>query len=268
MKLISKFIKQQAQKSGFALCGIAKAEILALEKERFEKALDQNYHAGKKYLERDIEKRFHPELLLQNCKSVVVCGFNYNMQNAESRMQKGKGRREKAESRMQNAESTLSSIRISRYEQIKDYHIFMKEKLNRLVQSLKEEYGDFNYKITVDTSTISEKAWAVKSGIGYYGKNGIIQTKFGSFVFLGTILMDREVDEYDVPTQQSCENCVACITACPTQAIVSPYQVDSNLCITYINQNNKEPNIKFIEQYGWVRSCDTCQDVCPNNLSS
>jgi len=268
MNPTSKFIKQQAQKCGFALCGIAKAEPLFLAKERFEKALAQNFHAGKKYLERDIDKRFHPELLLQNCKSVIVCGFNYNMQNmSERRMEDGEWRKEQGTGRKVDSDINEKSIRynVSQYEQIKDYHVFMKEKLENLVQSLQEEYGIFKYKTTVDSSAISEKAWAVRAGIGYYGKNGVIQTQFGSFVFLGTILMDREVDEYDAPNQQSCGNCAECITACPTHAIIAPYYVNSNQCITHINQNKKETDIKFIEKYGWLRSCDTCQDICPNN---
>jgi epoxyqueuosine reductase QueG len=79
MKLQSKQIKQFARDCGFALCGIAKAQPLMLAKERFEKALSQNFHANKEYLERDVEKRFYPELLLEHCKTVIVCGFNYNM---------------------------------------------------------------------------------------------------------------------------------------------------------------------------------------------
>jgi len=258
MKMTSQIIKQEVHKYGFALCGIAKSEPLTIDKERFEKALLQNFHAKKEYLERDIDKRFHPELLLENCKSVVVCGFNYNMGyvvEAKNILPSGERRREKGEGR-----------KISQYVQIKDYHVFMKEKLEKLVKELQEKFGDFNYKTTIDSSAISEKAWAVQAGIGYYGKNGIIQTSFGSFIFLGTILIDREVDVYDTPNQNSCGDCSKCIAACPTKAIVVPYYVDCNQCITNITLNKNETDFTRIAQYGWLIACDICQNACPNNI--
>jgi len=245
------FIKKVALKQGFDLCGIANAEPLSVEKGRFEKALTQNLHANKEYLERDIDKRFHPELLLTNCKSVIVCAFNYNTQ-------------------ISNLKSHISNLKsqISQYAQIKDYHIFMKEKLEALARSLQDKCGSFNYKITVDSSAISEKAWAVQAGIGYFGKNGIIQTTFGSFVYLGCLLIDADVDYYDNPNSAHCGNCGKCIAGCPAKAIVAPYQVDSNLCISNINLNKNETNFTHIAKYGWLVGCDECQNVCPNNANA
>jgi epoxyqueuosine reductase len=156
--------------------------------------------------------------------------------------------------------------KIARYAQIEDYHIFMKEKLELLARHLQEQYGNFNYKTTVDTLTISEKAWAVRAGIGYYGKNGVLQTSLGSFIFLGILLIDKEVDAYDEPNTKSCGNCNKCIAGCPTGAIVNPYYVDCNQCISHINLNKKETDFSRIAQYGWIKGCDVCQEVCPNNL--
>jgi len=252
MQTSSQLIKQNAKNCGFNLCGITKPLPLKLEKERFEKSLSQNFHAKKEYLERDIDKRFHPELLLENCKSVIVCGFNYNIENCMCGMRYEVCGNDK--------------FKISQYAQIKDYHIFMKEKLGMLAQSLQEKYGDFNYKTTTDSSVISEKAYAVQAGIGYYGKNGIIQTPIGSFVFLGTLLIDKEVDQYDEPDKNSCGNCGKCMAACPTKAIVAPYYVDCNRCITHITLNKKETDFSRIAQYGWLIACDACQNICPNNL--
>jgi epoxyqueuosine reductase len=118
----------------------------------------------------------------------------------------------------------------------------------------------------VDSSNISEKAWAVQSGVGYYGKNGIIQTSAGSFVFLGILLIDKEVNMYDTPNQNSCGGCCRCIKACPTQAIAAPYYIDCNQCITAITTNKKETDFTRIAQYGWLIGCDICQNVCPNNV--
>ena len=250
MNIASDFIKQIAQNNGFALCGIAKAEPLSIEQNRFEAALTQNFHAKKEYLERDIEKRFNPELLLKNCKSVVVCGFNYNT--------------------VRGKRCEVNGVRceVSLYAKIKDYHIFMKEKLEVVAQNLKENYGDFNYKTTIDSSGISEKAWAVRAGIGYYGKNGIIQTSVGSFVFLGLLLMDIEVDEYDTPNLKTCGNCSKCMIECPTRAIVKPYYVDCNQCITFLNTNKNEDDFFKVAKYGWWYACDICQNVCPNNANA
>ena len=254
MSLSSIIIKQTAQQHGFSLCGMAKSFPLRLEKERFENALAQNFHAQKAYLERDIEKRFSPELLLKDCKSVIVCGFNYNTEN-EKNVEECRG----------VARNAPNRYKISKYAQIKDYHVFMKEKLEGVAQRLKEKYGDFNYKTTVDSSSISEKAWAVQAGIGYYGKNGTIQTSLGSFIFIGILLIDKEVDEYDTPNLNTCGNCNRCMSSCPTEAIPLPYYVDCNRCITNIVQNKKETDFKRVAKYGWLIACDECQNVCPHN---
>jgi len=265
MKLQSDTLKQLAYKQGFALCGIAKAEPLFIEKERFEKALAQNFHAKKAYFERDIEKRFHPELLLENCKSVIVCGFNYNTRYT---LHVTRYTLHVTPNPLPQTPHPSPHTLISQYAQIKDYHVFMKEKLEALAQNLTGKFGIFNYKTTVDSSTISEKAWAVKSGIGYYGKNGVIQTQFGSFVFLGCLLIDKELDTYDTPNQKTCGNCNTCIENCPTNAIVAPYYVDCNRCISNINLNKNETDFSSIAKYGWLVGCDECQNVCPNNAKA
>ena len=257
MLFLSQTIKESALTCGFSLCGIAKAEPLIEEKERFDRALSQNFHAKKEYLERDSDKRFNPKLLLENCKSVIVCGFNYYMGENDNNCK---------EKPCSSLELQKDKLKISKYAQIKDYHVFMKEKLELLAQSLQEIYGEFNYKTTADSSIISEKAFAVQAGVGYYGKNGSIQTPIGSFVFLGTLLIDKEVELYDPPNKNSCDNCSKCIHACPTHAIVEPYYVDCNQCITNINLNKKETDFTQIARYGWLIACDVCQDVCPNNI--
>jgi len=257
MPFQSEIIKQEARKCGFDLCGIAPTKLLKLEKERFEKALARNYHAKKTYLERDINKRFDPESLLKNCKSVIVCGFNYNMQKPET-IDKPLLVKKKL--------SPIKEYKISQFAQIIDYHIFIKEKLEDMACGLQEKFGFFHYKTTVDSSSISEKAWAVEVGLGYYGKNGIIQTALGSFVFLGILLIDKEVDTYNEANQNSCGDCCKCLTACPTKAIVAPYYVDCNQCIASINVLKKANSFTQIAKYGWIIGCDECQNVCPNNL--
>ena len=252
--LSSQIIKQTAANCGFGLCGIAKAAPLVAEKERFGKALAQNYHAKKEYLERDVDKRFSPLLLLDNCKSVVVCGFNYNTEPIPRR------------GVTCYTHCHQQKIKISRYAWIKDYHVFMKEKLEKLAQDLQHQFGAFNYKTTVDSSVISEKGWAVQAGVGYYGCNGIIQTALGSFAFLGILLIDKEIDKYDESNKKTCRNCKKCMAACPTKAIAAPYCVDSNLCISNINLNRKETDFMQIAKYGWLIGCDVCQEVCPNNI--
>lgn len=247
MIISTKSIKNFAKSVGFSLCGIAKAKPLFIEKERFEKALSQNLHARKPYLEREIEKRFNPELMLENCKSVIVCMFHYDANNGDSGMGKFWNRT------------------ISKYAQIKDYHIFMKDKLEKLAQNICVEFGKFQYKTTVDSSGISEKSWAVQAGLGYFGKNGIIQTTLGSYLYIGTLLIDKEVDNYDEPNLGSCGSCSLCIQKCPTKAIITPFCVDSNRCISNINLSKQTTDFSAIKNFGWLEGCDICQQICPNN---
>jgi len=127
---------------------------------------------------------------------------------------------------------------------------------------------DCRWKICVDTSPLLEKAWAEESGIGWIGKNSnLINKKNGSWFTLGFMILTKNLIP-DKPHQSLCGKCDICIESCPTQAIIEPFVIKSDLCIAYHTIESKEKTIpKNIKKNlnGWVAGCDICQDVCPWN---
>jgi len=141
-------------------------------------------------------------------------------------------------------------------------------KLAQLENQLKDIDPEFESKSYVDTGPVMDKVWAVKSGLGWMGKHtNVINKRFGSWIFLSTIITNYEFN-YSKIIPDFCGTCVACIDACPTDAIVQEYLVDANKCISFLTIENKSmiPD-KFQGKFdNWVFGCDICQDVCPWNI--
>ena len=122
--------------------------------------------------------------------------------------------------------------------------------------------------VCVDTAPVMEKVWAQRAGLGWQGKHtNLISTDYGSWLFLGEIIIDLDL-EYDAPFEQDlCGSCTACIDACPTKALVE-YELDANKCISYLTIEHRGD---FLDGYddldGWIYGCDICQEVCPWNIS-
>lgn len=156
--------------------------------------------------------------------------------------------------------------KISRYGWGRDYHRVMQKKLKALAAWLKERGAIARY--YADTGPLSDKSWAQQAGIGWIAKNGnVISRQFGSWIFLGEILTDLDL-EADRPHTAHCGTCTRCLDACPTGAIVSPSVVDANRCIAYHTIENRSetlPEAIATQLDGWVAGCDICQDVCPWN---
>ena len=248
MEVTNQIVIEEAQAEGFELVGFAKAEELKDETSRLEEWLRRGYQAGMKYMERNLEKRRDPSEILHGAKSVISLGLNYYTKEQYPGI-KGKGK-------------------ISRYAWGTDYHYIIWEKLERLEGRLKEIDPDFKSVSYVDTGPLMDKAWAVKSGLGWMGKHtNIINKQYGSWFFISTIITNREF-EYLEPIADFCGSCTACIDACPTGAIADEYIVDANKCISYLTIENKgEISGGFKEKFeGWLFGCDICQDVCPWNL--
>lgn len=247
--LTSVEIKKKAIELGFCKIGIVSAELLEPEGERFFKWLDRGYHGEMAWLNREPEKRTDPKLIFSAAKSVVVVAMNYfTPHEQEGGKDKGK---------------------ISRYAWGDDYHDVLRERLKDLLDCIKLEAPEIEGKICVDTTPVLEKAWAVRAGIGWLGKHSnVITTDHGSWVFLGEIILNVEL-EYDLETvPDHCGSCTACLDACPTQAIVEPYVVDSTKCISYATIELRDETLpKEIASNlnGWIYGCDICQDVCPWN---
>jgi len=168
-----------------------------------------------------------------------------------------------------NASEDLNVGKISNYAWGEDYHTLIKPRLYKLLQSIQTIEPGINGLACIDTSPVMEKVWAQKSGIGWIGKHtNLISRDYGSWIFLGEIIIDKELD-YDAPfIEDLCGSCTACLDACPTNAFPEPYILDSSKCISYLTIENREAFSNEIgaNLSGWIYGCDICQEVCPWNI--
>jgi epoxyqueuosine reductase len=248
----TQFIKSLATELGFSYCGIAKAEFLEEEAPRLEDWLNKGYQGKMSYLENHFDKRLNPNLLVPGAKSVISLLYNYY---PEKDLAKNGG----------------EHFKIAKYAYGEDYHFVIKEKLKIFLEKIKEQVGDVTGRAFVDSAPVHERAWAKKAGLGWIGKNSLLLNRsMGSFFFLAELIIDLNL-EYDGPVKDYCGTCTACIDACPTDAIVEPYQVDGSKCISYFTIELKEEIPAEVKGKfeNWIFGCDICQNVCPwNSFSS
>ena len=246
----SQLIKNEALRLGFMACGISKAEFLEEEAPRLEKWLENNHHGQMGYMENHFDKRLDPRLLVEGAKSVVSLTLNYFTEHTQL---------------------DLDAPKISKYAYGADYHTVIKDKLKELLAFINDEIGEVGGRAFVDSAPVLDRAWAKRAGIGWVGKNSnIISKKSGSFFFLAELIIDLEL-EYDHPfNTDHCGTCTKCIDACPTDAILSPFIIDANKCISYLTIELKDeiPNGFGDKMDNWMFGCDVCQDVCPWNKFS
>jgi epoxyqueuosine reductase len=156
--------------------------------------------------------------------------------------------------------------RISCYAGGDDYHNVLDNALVKL-ETFAQEQGASQTKSYVDTGPVLERDWAARAGLGWIGKNTmLINQGLGSWLFLGTVLTNVELAPDD-PSPDRCGTCTECLDACPTGALVSPYLLDSRLCISYLTIEHKgaiPPRLRPLVG-DWVFGCDICQSVCPWN---
>ena len=248
----SERIKESAKKVGFELVGIAKAEAMNEEFERYQEWIASNYHATMQYMERNLEKRQDIREILPGAESVIVVGLSYHTPYQH--------------------EQASGQGKLSRYAWGTDYHEILPVKMQEIVSVITSISPESQSKIYVDTGPIPEKQWARKAGIGWQGKNSnIISREIGSWFFLGIIITTLPL-EYDKPIDDYCGTCTACLNACPTEAIIEPYKVDAGKCISYWTIEAKpqiEIPLNIAENMeNWIYGCDICQDICPWNRFS
>ena len=243
----SQLIKTEAKKLGFLSCGISKADFLEDEAPRLERWLKDGKHGKMAYMENHFDKRLDPRLLVPDAKSIISLLLNYY--------------------------TPLNQLdgapKISKYAYGKDYHHVIKDKLKQLFQIINNKIGEVSGRVFVDSAPVMEKSWAVRSGLGWQGKNtNLISKKAGSFFFIAELIVDLEL-EYDTPVTDHCGTCTACIDACPTEAL-TPYNIDASKCISYLTIELKDqiPTAFKNKMDDWAFGCDICQDVCPWNRFS
>lgn len=241
-------IKAEAKRLGFLSCGVSKAEFLEEEAPRLEQWLQKGMQGEMAYMENHFDKRLDPTKLVEGAKSVISLLLNYFPEETQQQ----------------------DTYKISKYAWGRDYHHVIKSKLRNLQEFISENIGEVHGRAFVDSAPVLDKAWAVRSGLGWMGKHSNVLTRqLGSFYFIAELITDLEL-EYDHPVTDHCGSCTACLDACPTGAIVQPYVVDGSKCISYftIELKNEIPTTVKGQFDDWIFGCDICQDVCPWNRFS
>lgn len=242
-------VREEALRLGFDACGFAKAGRLETEERRLEEWLNQGRHGTMGWMENHFDKRVDPTKLVPGSQSVVSVISSY-FHPAHEQQQHMSG-----------------APKIAKYAQGRDYHKVYKKKLKKLFAFTEEMLGELNGRVFVDSAPVLDKAWAVRAGLGWIGKNAnLLNRDTGSFLFIGEMIIDAEF-LYSTQVTDHCGTCTRCIEACPTNAIYEPYRVDASRCISYHTIEMKEqiPE-KYRESVGeWLYGCDICQDVCPWN---
>jgi epoxyqueuosine reductase len=243
-------IKQLASEFGFNFCGIAQATKLEEDARRLEFWLSKGMHGNMHYMERYFDLRIDPRQLVPGAKSVITLLLNY----------------------FPTENQDAGTPKISKYAYGKDYHEVIREKLNKLIESIKNNVGEIHGRGFVDSAPVLERTWAQRSGLGWVGKNGnLINKQTGSFFFIATLITDLDLVPDEPFAKDYCGTCTRCIDACPTDAILPGKIVDGSKCISYFTIELKDMLIPT-EMKGkfenWAFGCDICQDVCPWNRFS
>ncbi|BFN30006.1 iron-sulfur cluster-binding protein [Vibrio harveyi] len=243
-------IKIWGKELGFQKVGICDVDLSEHEA-ALQKWLDQGYHGSMDWMARHGMMRARPNELLPGTVRVISVRMDYLPPEA------------KFASNLANKNHAY----ISRYALGRDYHKLLRKQLNKLGKLIEQEVGQFGYRPFVDSAPILERPLAQKAGLGWTGKHSLILDKdCGSWFFLGELLIDLPLP-VDEPSVDQCDKCKACITSCPTQAIVDEKVVDARRCISYltIEFDGVIPE-EFRKPMGnRIYGCDDCQLVCPWN---
>ncbi|CNH35912.1 putative iron-sulfur cluster-binding protein [Yersinia massiliensis] len=256
MNQLAQHIKQWGQSLGFQQVGICDTDLSA-EEPRLQAWLDKQYHGEMAWMARHGMLRARPHELLPGTLRVISVRMNYLPA--------------KAAFASTLKDSSLGYV--SRYALGRDYHKLLRQRLKKLgdqIQNYCLEQQAINFRPFVDSAPIMERSLAAKAGIGWVGKHSLILNRdAGSWFFLGELLIDLPLP-VDKPQEEQCGRCVACITTCPTGAIVAPYTVDARRCISYltIELEGAIPE-EFRPLMGnRIYGCDDCQLICPWNRFS
>ncbi len=246
---LTEHLKAEARRLGFDDVGIAPA-VTPPGYPDFLRWLAAGRQAGMGYIERHAAQRSHPRSVFEGVRSVVVVSVVYGRDDGQA------------------TPAGVTQGKIAQYARGLDYHGVLRQKLEALLGWLRAEIPGASGRGVVDTAPLLERDFARLAGLGWIGKNTmLISRRLGSFTFLGALLVDVEL-AYDRPHETNhCGSCTRCLDACPTEAFVGPYELDSRRCISYwtIEHRGMMPDAPASQLDGWVYGCDICQDVCPWN---
>lgn len=242
---LTRYIKDKATEIGFEKIGITKATATKDEKVRLEKWIKNNHHGSMSWIEKRKDERGNIFNYFKEVKSVISIGVNYYSGHDQDQIK--------------------SNSKFSNYAWGEDYHDIIKSKLYTLLNDITANYPDIKGIACVDTSPIMEKVWAQRAGIGWQGKHtNLITRDYGSWLFLGELLLDVELDYDDEFIDDLCGSCTACIDACPTYAL-GEYEIYAEKCISYLTIEHRGEFGQNTELHDWIYGCDICQEVCPWN---
>ena len=253
-----KLIKRKAQQKGFLLCGFTSIKDSKLQNQiitiknslskdaqeaAFSRWLQKGYHASMSWLEKNLDKRQDPSLLVPGVKTIIVLADSYSDGNKDL------------------------NHPIAMYARGLDYHHVFKQRMLELLNYIKRLEPKVEGRVFTDSAPIVEHYWAQKAGIGWTGKNTLtINKNFGSYFYLGEIFINIDLPQ-DTPEINRCGTCDKCLKTCPTGALIEPGVLDSRKCISFLTIENKEAftyqQTKAVKNHIW--GFDICQQVCPWN---
>ena len=246
-------IKAYARSLGFDLVGIAPCETPREGYTRYLSWLNAGYHAEMAYMARpeNVRRRGNPRLILPECQAVITLAVRYYKQSPD------------------NAQAGKPRGKVASYAWGNDYHDVLVRWLRELVKFIESKVGHpIPNRYYTDTGPILEKEFAVRGGLGWVGKNGLlINPQLGSYLFLAEILLGIPLEPDEPFSADLCGSCTRCIDACPTHAILPNRTVDANSCISYLTIEHRGaiPTELRGSMGDWVFGCDICQTVCPWN---
>lgn len=243
-------IKRWGRELGFDQLGIADTDLGAAEG-RLLDWLERGRHGGMDYLRRHGPRRSRPGELVPGTVSVISVRLNYQPRAAAGAAVL--------------RDPALGYI--ARYALGRDYHKLLRRRLQKLAERIAAEVGPFGYRAFSDSAPVLEKPLAAKAGLGWIGRHSVlVQRDAGSWFFLGELYTDLPLPA-DAPVEDRCGTCRTCMDACPTQAIVAPYQLDARRCISYLTIEHRGPIPPELRPLigNRIFGCDDCQLVCPWN---
>ncbi len=244
-------IRHWARELGFTETGITDTDLSDAAR-GLREFLDAGHHGSMQWLEERAHMRTHPDTLHPGTIRVICVRMDF------------------APANIKHAWDVIHDDQkgyISRYALGRDYHKVVRKRLQKLADRIQSEIGAFGYRAFCDSAPIMEKPLAQKAGLGWRGKHTLTLSRSGgSYFFLGEILTDLPLP-IDTPVTDHCGSCTRCITACPTAAIVAPYQLDARRCIAYLTIEHKGSIDEELRPLMGNRifGCDDCQLVCPWN---